>query len=88
MSKLESTTLEQQCAALLKPLLDRARQGDKAAIQPTEEGAALMAAIAAKFKDEPMSGAELDVMYLIPQDKWPDGLEDKVEALLEQSQDD
>ena len=84
MSNLESTTLEQQCAALLKPLLDRARQGDKAAIQPTEEGAALMAAIAAKFKEEPMSSSELDVMYLIPQDKWPDGLEDKVGSLLEQ----
>ena len=44
----------------------------------------MLSAMAAKFKEIPLEDSELDVMYLIPQDKWPDGLEDKVEALLKQ----
>lgn len=84
MSSLESTTLEQQCEALLEPLRARARQGDPTAISPTPEGSAMLAALATQFKDVPLSDKEMDVMYLIPQDEWPQGLAEKVEELLNQ----
>ena len=83
MNNSESTTLLQECEALLAPLRERARQGDPTSIAPTEEGAAMVAALAAKFKDNPLPGM-MDVVYLIPQDNWPAGLSEKVEQLLDQ----
>lgn len=83
MNNSESTLL-QQCKELLEPLRARARQGDVTAINPTEEGAAIVAALAVKFRDIPMPDPMLDVVYLIPSDKWPEGLSDKVEQLLDQ----
>ena len=43
----------------------------------------MVAALAGKFKDNPLPGM-MDVVYLIPQDNWPAGLSEKVEQLLDQ----
>lgn len=51
-------------------------------ITPTPEGAALLAALAAKYEDIPLPDPELDTMYLVPREQWPEGLAEKVEALL------
>ena len=82
MSNLESTTLQEQCSELLEPLWARARQGDATAINPTQEGAAMLAALAAQYSEIPLTDWESDVMYLIPQERWPDGLADKLASLL------
>ena len=50
---------------------------------PTPEGAAIVAALAAKFKDNPLSNNDLGMVYVLPRDKWPQELEAKVEELLE-----
>jgi hypothetical protein len=50
---------------------------------PTPEGAAIVAALAAKFEENPL-GKEMDTVYFLPRDKWTKELENKVEALLNQ----
>jgi len=51
-------------------------------LQPTPEGSAMLAALAAKYKEKPMTDSELGRIWLQPQKDWPEGLADKVEALL------
>lgn len=54
-------------------------------IIPTPEGAAIVAALAAMYKDIPLTDEELGWIYTEPKEAWLEGLADKVEALLNQN---
>lgn len=42
----------------------------------------MLAALAKKFKRSPLDDATLDTICTVPEEQWPPGLSEKVEALL------
>ena len=54
------------------------------AITPTPQGAAMLAALAANDNLWKLSDQEADIMYLLPVEKWPEGLAEKIDVLLNQ----
>ena len=53
-------------------------------LTPTPQGAAMLATLAAKGNLRQLTSDEADIMYLVPGEKWPEGLAEKVEYLLNQ----
>lgn len=49
---------------------------------PSPKVAAMLAALAKKYKKSPLDEATLDTMCTVPEDQWPPELAGKVEALL------
>ena len=55
-----------------------------ALLQPTPEGSAILAALAAKYEEPPLSDEELGIVWMQPRQSWPKGLAEKVQALLQE----
>lgn len=49
---------------------------------PSPKVAAMLAALAKKYKRSPLDDATLDTMCTVPEEQWPQGLSEKVETLL------
>lgn len=49
---------------------------------PSPKVAAMLAALAKKYKRSPLDDATLDTMCTVPEEQWPPELAEKVEALL------
>ena len=72
--------------AFCKPPLETSEiaKDESKPITPTPQGAAMLATLVVNGNLRQLTAYEADIMYLISAEKWPEGLADKINSLLNQ----